>query len=219
MSFTCFPQLPTELRLKVWKHALPGPRTITIYTCIPGPPDRQVRGPARLAARAPEESTLNVMYYTCKDARSAVKGFYESHFGAQLGDSIWFNNDVDTISFDHITAAYRYFKLCEAYSLNNQNPLSKITKLNIAYPIDGGPVYHSSFFSRVLCRLIYFAMKLCPDLKQFTFFMHSNLDIDQMNNWLSRVSRDAVGGPWNLDDLKFELVRLQAPPNAYSPLA
>jgi hypothetical protein len=28
--FTLFPQLPIELRLKIWKYALPGPRIITI---------------------------------------------------------------------------------------------------------------------------------------------------------------------------------------------
>jgi hypothetical protein len=30
-SFTLFHQLPTELRLKIWRHALPGPRVVEIH--------------------------------------------------------------------------------------------------------------------------------------------------------------------------------------------
>jgi hypothetical protein len=29
-NFMLFPKLPTELRLKIWKHALPGPRVVEI---------------------------------------------------------------------------------------------------------------------------------------------------------------------------------------------
>ena len=33
MEFTVFPKFPPELRLKVWKHALPGPRVVEIEYC------------------------------------------------------------------------------------------------------------------------------------------------------------------------------------------
>jgi hypothetical protein len=33
-AFTLFPELPTELQLKIWEHAIPGPRVMKIKTHV-----------------------------------------------------------------------------------------------------------------------------------------------------------------------------------------
>ena len=69
-SFTSFPNLPAELRLKIWKAALPGPRTVRINLSLTKP----LIPPSSYGRKPP--TLLSV----CVEARGVGLGFYRSCF-------------------------------------------------------------------------------------------------------------------------------------------
>jgi hypothetical protein len=66
--FTVFPKLPPEMRLKIWKHALPGPRVVPY---VPGR-RRQCVGKRCSAAN----STIKITY-VCRESYQVVQSAYE----------------------------------------------------------------------------------------------------------------------------------------------
>src|SRR4051794_18031975 len=68
-TFTCFPNLPIELRLTIWKLSLPGPRTIEIGVVAPSS-----KKPAKSCLAQADEVALLT---TCQESRGiALKGTF-----------------------------------------------------------------------------------------------------------------------------------------------
>lgn len=91
MSFTLFPNLSQEIRLKIWRYALPGPRIIKLST------DPVLKN---LVMQASNSSTLTSLYHTSKEAHAAVRQQYGLYFRRRLGFAklaILFNPDVDIL--------------------------------------------------------------------------------------------------------------------------
>jgi len=68
-TFTCFPNLPVELRLKIWKHALPTSQIIELHTPHPDILTR-LSNPA-------VPSTLLPVLQSCREARDLITSIYE----------------------------------------------------------------------------------------------------------------------------------------------
>src|SRR4051794_2654959 len=106
---TCFPffgLLPKELRLKIWEHALPGPRIILVKRFIDfkeeeqdnsgeghgGPPQTSVTSrSARFSSPSSSHSVVR-MLGVCKELNEVVKRHYSIIFPLT---STWFDFNVD----------------------------------------------------------------------------------------------------------------------------
>lgn len=118
MSFTCFQQLPPELRLYIWELALPGPRVIEINGHLNHLASAFVR--ASLSSETEDETAqfdlslleidysafttsndvLNTLYQTCKESHDVIKQHYGRHFRGILVDDLpWMNSSVDILYF------------------------------------------------------------------------------------------------------------------------
>lgn len=82
-TFTLFPKLPYEVRLKVWKAALPGPRFIEIRSADPSP-DKLEDDECSIDEHGIDCETWRpsciekapAMFFTCREARAEVMKFY-----------------------------------------------------------------------------------------------------------------------------------------------
>ena len=98
-SFTLFPRLPTELRLKIWHLAMPGPRTITLQY--------KFRRRARLESALPYTASwtskdLNpAALQVCHESRYEALEIYEQAFGTHAcsGRKVYFDFEQDTLKF------------------------------------------------------------------------------------------------------------------------
>lgn len=82
-GFPRFRQLPAELRIKIWRDALPGPRTIHLVresehskTCVLYHPHRLL--PKRCAPTLPCPRDLLSLLHACAEARHEVLARYEA---------------------------------------------------------------------------------------------------------------------------------------------
>jgi hypothetical protein len=75
-SFHVFPQFPTELRLKIWRHALERPRIIKIFLTAPddGPRPHQDYDP-RIGA----VQHMSKLFRVTRESREAALSFYRVH--------------------------------------------------------------------------------------------------------------------------------------------
>ncbi|KAF7861459.1 hypothetical protein EAF04_008024 [Stromatinia cepivora] len=84
-AFHPFPRLPLELRRKIWRSSLPGPRLIRI----------SLRGENFMSNAA-----LSIGLQICKESRDETLRFYKLCFAAQPSHArIYFNVDYDAIHF------------------------------------------------------------------------------------------------------------------------
>jgi hypothetical protein len=109
-TFTLFPKLPTELRLKIWKYALPGPRAIRVQRNWP-----TMSGPIRAVAKPP------AVLQTNSESRQLAMRFYELSFNSAIkGRPINIDYQVDALymeSWGVFNAFYRVarqFPNCDA---------------------------------------------------------------------------------------------------------
>jgi hypothetical protein len=93
MSFTYFPQLPLEIRLKIWEAALPGPRIITIARPNYNKP---LRG---TCANPSHNATLKGLYFACHDSHTTMKKYYSLYFRHRIEHPIFFDPNVDILKF------------------------------------------------------------------------------------------------------------------------
>jgi hypothetical protein len=97
--FTLFPKFPKELRLKIWKHSLPGPRIIQIdYNYNDGPGlidhDHHVKCRAKCPA----------MLHVNSEAREVAQKIYKPLFAQDLGHPVFFDLENDFAYFCEPTA-------------------------------------------------------------------------------------------------------------------
>jgi hypothetical protein len=99
-KFTLFPKLPTELRLKIWKHALPGPRVVPLCT------SRSLRRRQRPCCVT---NALITIRRACHEALDVVNKNYDKYVPVWKTQSdsiedgeghqsfIYINYDIDTV--------------------------------------------------------------------------------------------------------------------------
>jgi hypothetical protein len=123
-GFTYFPKLPAEIRLKIWKDALPGPRVIRIQLKFdPKPPriEGQKKKPqvSRFVASRPPPIGLRV----CRESRIEALKEYEIGFRTKTSPAqTYVNYDLDTFVLDTLGA---YFPYTSRMTMNGTKPISK----------------------------------------------------------------------------------------------
>jgi hypothetical protein len=80
-EFTLFPKFPIELRLKVWKQALPGPRIIGIHVAGGYNLDHDREGMPEWQVRSPKLAPS--IFFVCKESREVVSKTYKSLKGTK----------------------------------------------------------------------------------------------------------------------------------------
>lgn len=96
-TFTLFPTLPPELRLKIWKYALPGPRVVRL-SLMEHSNSSHRRGHEKYAIHA--TSTIPSIIQTNVEGREAALKVYELAFPTQLLHPVYFDFNQDTIHLD-----------------------------------------------------------------------------------------------------------------------
>jgi len=111
--FTLFPKLPLELRLKIWKHTLPGPRVVPICTWGERP-----LGGHRVKRFASLNSSINITS-ACHEARAVVMETYDQfpnviwqlsgadRTAREPGAVVYIDYSIDTVYADDRTGANR----------------------------------------------------------------------------------------------------------------
>lgn len=92
-KFTLFPKLPTELRLKIWKHGLPGPRVIPL--CIGRSLRRELR-PCRVT------NALITIRRACHEALDVVNKNYDKYVPAWKSQSNFIQDGQGQQAFIYI---------------------------------------------------------------------------------------------------------------------
>ncbi|KAE9366735.1 hypothetical protein N431DRAFT_471767 [Stipitochalara longipes BDJ] len=114
-EFTLFRKLPTELRLRIWKLALPGPRTIAMWKNT-HPLEHQARDKLKLYSNGSGLRPSPLMH-ACSESRGVFLQHYEAGFANFFQgkpvyvdwdrDCIYFDND-STLSFFIAESPFRY---------------------------------------------------------------------------------------------------------------
>ena len=97
-TFTLFPKLPTELRHKIIRYSLPGPRLVHLYF-------KKGDFSYENGAISPmiSEVEFPVMLHVCRESRQETLKSYQLQFG--LGPNpptVYFNFAIDTLQFGPI---------------------------------------------------------------------------------------------------------------------
>jgi hypothetical protein len=91
-SFTCFPQLPIELRLEIFNHAMPGERRVQLIF------GRGMK--KRLVPTVTKEtSPVPVMFHVCKESRNQALKVYQLMSTFRRDPCIYFSFTLDTLYF------------------------------------------------------------------------------------------------------------------------
>jgi 2EXR family len=102
LTFTYFPKLPVELRLKVWGYCLPGPREITLicrsrWRGWESPLNEFKDGEAVLTVARSTTKPLALLAVNF-ESRTVTLKCYQLHFGTLLGNKpIYFDPELDTL--------------------------------------------------------------------------------------------------------------------------
>jgi 2EXR family len=133
-TFALFPRLPVELRLKIWRHALPGRRTVSIKAGDRRPTYRSTG----------EDSTLSIFRKTSGEARSVALE-HHSIISSQ-GDILprFFDPDHHTIRMLDQTAFYEFSGGSQRY------PRKEVTAIRHLVLIIYYAEYYESFAFRCL---------------------------------------------------------------------
>lgn len=100
-SFTVFPDLPFEIRLKIWSFVTPAPRDVTIkYTTA----FRKIEEQISPASTGWISSTpVPVILQICRESRAEALKSYQLSFGTVYNEPrIYFNFAIDSLSFGAI---------------------------------------------------------------------------------------------------------------------
>ena len=115
-SFTCFPLLPKELRLKVWEHAQPF-RILRIYVSH-----------SRALSQTYCDEPLLPLVAVNHESRQYTLRFYVAIHGSTIGD-FYFNCDRDTLFFADLITIIRLSGVIN--HLGSKFPNHKIRRLAI----------------------------------------------------------------------------------------
>jgi len=108
-TFTLFPNLPSELRLKIWKHIAPGPRIVELQYATE--PKRLVESiPGTLHPVSPDwisKYPPPIVLHICQESRMEVLKSYQLALGPHENliyvefsfDTLYFTKGVESNSF------------------------------------------------------------------------------------------------------------------------
>lgn len=130
-SFTLFPQLPLEIRMRIWELACFFPRNVDIWVThlpesyIREPPENYTRGgpptPFRYLSRSPVPAILHV----CNESRTIGLNFYKLEFGSGTFELQYFTLSVKPTIYVNLSVD----RICFMDSCGFQN-LVEIAKIN-----------------------------------------------------------------------------------------
>lgn len=137
MLFTCFPKLPTELRLYIWQLALPGPRVLEV--------DIQSRVFSLwVLPRDIDTDCLNALYNTCKESHSIVKKQYGFYFQKHLKEApLLISPSADVLFFPFRGDITRLFEL-DIHELGISQDFCLVQTLAVPIPTFEAPVHASA---------------------------------------------------------------------------
>lgn len=127
MPFIYFPSLPPELRLKIWKAALPGPRTITISR-----PNHNalLQGTCNNITH----TTLKGLLFACKNSHEIVKKAYNLYFHNRLEYPIPFDPDLDSLNFPDDAELRPFISPHHTPSKPQSRDIQKVKRLILPHP-------------------------------------------------------------------------------------
>lgn len=116
--FTCFPKLPAELRLRIWKYALPGPRLVRIYLKLePRQPRQEGEKKKPQVSRLTTSQPPPVGLRVCRESRIEALKEYELAFPTKTSPAqTYINFTTDTIIMDRLAS---YFPHTYRQTLDN----------------------------------------------------------------------------------------------------
>lgn len=93
LPFPRFRQLPPELRLKIWEHALPGPRTIYLVkdVVVDSGQYQYRRRKSLCAATIPCPRTITSLLHVCVESRAIVLKRYQALFAPRSLEDPFFS--------------------------------------------------------------------------------------------------------------------------------
>lgn len=108
-TFPFFPNLPRELRDKIWKQSLPGPRVVEIF-----PPLKNENGGGVYGQEldiSPRSSAVFSTLHVCWESREIALKYYQPEFHHVLGGRpIYFNFETDTLFLNKDISSFRMFE-------------------------------------------------------------------------------------------------------------
>jgi hypothetical protein len=111
-QFTVFPKLPIELRLKIWKHALPEPRLVTLshysvrdYDDEPDSDEFNLIS-LKTGMRITCENVSIAMWQINSEARAVVLNNYSPQFEDIRGGLVFFNNERDVLCVEQLNGLH-----------------------------------------------------------------------------------------------------------------
>jgi hypothetical protein len=133
MSFTLFPQLPAELRIKIWVLSLPDPRIVALnYSHAPFDPSyRTLRDQAMRGCTSP--TAIPSILHTSREARHEALLFYNLSFNIHHGTAkIFFNPAIDVLYFGPKEGYLDSFKqFADASSMIVKSELANVKRLAV----------------------------------------------------------------------------------------
>ncbi|KAE8441339.1 hypothetical protein EG329_005488 [Mollisiaceae sp. DMI_Dod_QoI] len=167
-SFTCFSNLPTELRLMIWESALPGPHIIEIRYHFPS-----------VLVYTSNTKAIAALYYTCRESHNAVLGCYNRYYHNSIGRFFWFDKRIDTLYIpDEMTLNRFVYPYLYVRSRASNSHFARNLAILAPFEISGPGRLYSLNLS--LLRLVsaehwYRLLMSFSDLKQITFVWDTGL--------------------------------------------
>ncbi|KAE8441335.1 hypothetical protein EG329_005484 [Mollisiaceae sp. DMI_Dod_QoI] len=207
MSFTQFPRLPTELRLMVWKHALPGPRIIKLFNLVSDSEDGQIQ-----ISQQADEVEVKALYMTCKESNEVVLENYTLYSLFRSQPRVFISNNLDTLYFADYDAVCKFIE----DSANGIQPQSSLFRslqhLAVLSPVwKESPIIGFSA-SRKERQFTYFYKLITQftNLKYLTFILGVPLDEEELGvmfvilyaageYWLPGKYTKALFGPFEIN--------------------
>ncbi|KAE8446900.1 hypothetical protein EG329_011531 [Mollisiaceae sp. DMI_Dod_QoI] len=161
MLFTCFPQLPPEVRLKIWEAALPESQIIYIFLA-----STPKSNSPQLVAEASEKDALQSLYFTCKDSHNTLKARYKCYFRDRLQNAVWLDNEIDTLYLEDFSM-YTFMNNGEQSSQTIDFKSVRNLAIDIPLLLDTSLQSHS--FSLDVAKPSYLLIECFANLKQVAF--------------------------------------------------
>jgi 2EXR family len=150
-TFHPFTKLPNELKIKVWKLLLPGPRIIEIKAVTITEGDG---GWSEITYdRCVAISKNPVLLYMCPDSRAFAKQYYELSFQDELKFPVYMDHSRDVLLFHEMATIDVFALSCGRTDGSTPPSLSKIKYVlldpnAVHIPFRSRPLYHFSIGTR-----------------------------------------------------------------------
>ncbi|OAA53395.1 hypothetical protein ISF_08748 [Cordyceps fumosorosea ARSEF 2679] len=170
-TFSLFPKLPAELRLRIWKHSLPGTRIVPVHC---GADELVVDSSVGLVAAIgctttiPNPTNLNI----CTESRAEAIKSYRRCFGfvGQPGH-IYFDPSRDVLYFgprQGCMAAHAQFRTCMA--LCDSSELAAVRRIAISDALFWiGDAYRSTAAASLTIDVLRIVSQCLPNLQELVF--------------------------------------------------